>query len=90
MKITMATYLPARFRVAKAAMKPTVATILEIVMCQVLSLNLPEDQDTAMVIKPAIRYGGHVRTSVIVLLKPRVLTTVGKKFYDCQQNPYYR
>lgn len=76
----MATYRPARLSVAKAATKPTVATDLDMVMCQVRSLNLPEDQDTAIVMKPAIRYGGHVRTSVMVLLKPRVFTTVGKKF----------
>jgi hypothetical protein len=40
---------------AQATRKPIVATILEMVMCHVRSLNFPEDQDTAMVTTPAIR-----------------------------------
>lgn len=49
---------------------------------QVLSLNLPEDHDQAMEMMPAIRYGGHVRTSVTVSLNPSVSTAVGKKFLN--------
>ena len=66
--------------VRHAARNPTVATALEAVMCQVRSLSLPLDQETAMVMAPARRYGGQVRTRVIVEEKPRVWTTVGKKF----------
>ena len=54
-KTTTATYQPARFKVAKAATKPTVATDLEMVVCQVRSLKCPDDHDTAMVTNPAIR-----------------------------------
>jgi hypothetical protein len=49
---------------------------------QVLSLNLPEDHDHPIEINPAIRYGGQVRTRVIVSLNPRVWTAVGKKFLN--------
>lgn len=74
---TIEVYLPTILSVAAAAIKPTTATALDAVMCQVLSLNLPEDQDTRMVTAPAIRYGGQVKTNVIVVLKLSVLTTEG-------------
>lgn len=35
-------------------------------------MDLPELQLHAMLIAPATRYGGHVRTSVMVCEKPRV------------------
>ena len=54
-KITMAMYRPATLIGAHATRKPTVATHLEMVMCHVLSLNLPEDHDTAIVTTPAIK-----------------------------------
>lgn len=54
-KITMETYRPAKFIVAAAEMKPTTATALDAVICHVRSLNLPDDQDTAMVTAPAMR-----------------------------------
>ena len=60
-----------------AMTKPTIATDLEAVMCQVRSLNLPDNQDTRIVLAPAMRYGGQVRTRVIVRPKSRVSTTVG-------------
>lgn len=70
-------YLPTVFSVAAAATNPTTATALEIVICQVLSLNLPEDHETRTVTAPAIRYGGHVRIKVMVVLKFSVFTTEG-------------
>lgn len=78
MKMTILRYLPTTLLegITQATTKPIVATALEMVMCHVLSLNLPEDQETAIVTKPAMRYGGQVRTKVIVSLKPRVSTTV--------------
>ena len=79
-KTTMAKYLTPVFRVAQASTKPVIAIIFATVMCHVRSLNLPELTDHAMEMKPAIRYGGQVRTSVIVVLKPKVSTAVGKKF----------
>lgn len=54
-KITMLVYRPAVSRVAAAATNPIVATVLERVMCHVRSLNLPEDQETRIVIAPAMR-----------------------------------
>lgn len=48
----------------------------------VLSLNFPDDQDHAMEITPATRYGGQVRTRVIVWLNPKVSMAVGKKFLN--------
>ena len=66
--------------VKHAATNPIVATALEMVMCHVRSLNLPLLHETAIVTAPAIKYGGHVRTRVIVSLNPSVWTTVGKKF----------
>lgn len=47
---------------------------------QVRSLNRPDDHDHAIEMAPAIRYGGHVSTSVISWLNPSVLMAVGKKF----------
>ena len=76
-KMTIDTYRPARSRVAAAAANPTVATALEMVICQVRSLNRPEDQETITVMTPAMRYGGQVRTRVTVVLRPSVSTTVG-------------
>lgn len=45
-------------------------------------MNLPDDQDQAIEITPAMRYGGQVSTKVIVWLNPRVSTAVGKKFLN--------
>lgn len=47
-------------------------------MCHVRSLNLPEEMPMAMPTTPATREGGAVSTSVMVVLKPRDDTTVGK------------
>jgi hypothetical protein len=68
------------FKVAVPTMKPTIATAFESVMCQVRSLKRPDDQDTATDTKAEMRYGGQVKTRVIVRLKPNVCTTVGRKF----------
>ena len=76
----MAKYLAPVFKVAQPVMKPTIATDLAIVMCHVRSLCFPELMAHMMDMKPAIRYGGHVSTSVIVVLNPSVSTAVGKKF----------
>ena len=73
----MEIYLPTVFNVAAAATNPTTATALETVMCQVLSLSLPEDHETRIVTAPAIKYGGQVKTNVIVVLKFSVFTTEG-------------
>jgi hypothetical protein len=43
-------------------------------------LKRPDDQDTATDTKAEMRYGGQVKTRVIVRLKPNVCTTVGRKF----------
>jgi hypothetical protein len=65
---------------AVPTMKPTIATALDRVMCQVRSLKRPDDHETRTDITPAMRYGGHVSTSVMVVENPSVLTTVGRKF----------
>jgi hypothetical protein len=54
-KMTIAVYRPATLMGAEATRKPTTATHLEMVMCHVRSLNLPEDHETAIVTAPAIR-----------------------------------
>ena len=61
-------------------MKPNTAIALAIVICQVRSFHRPDDQDQKTEMIPAIRYGGHVKRRVMVVLNPRVLTAVGKKF----------
>lgn len=81
-KIIIATYLAATLVVLILKMKPTIAITFETVICQVRSLYLPELQQTRILVKQAKRYGGHVRTRVIVVLKPKVLTTLGKKFLN--------
>jgi hypothetical protein len=62
-----------------AMIKPITAITSPRVMCQVRSCRRPELQPTMMPAAPARRNGGHVMTSVMVVLKPRVFTTVGKK-----------
>jgi len=74
--IKQATYRPAVLRVAAAMANPRMATTKPAVMCQVLSCNFPEDQPMAKPPTPASRKGGHVMTSVMVVLKPSVLTTL--------------
>ena len=59
-------------------MKPMMATIMDMVMCQVRSLRLPDEYANRTEAAAAVRYGGHVMTNVIVDEKPRVLMTVGK------------
>ena len=59
-----------------------IARAFERVMCHVRSLNRPEDQETRTEAKVATRKGGQVRTRVMVVLKPRVFTTVGMKFLN--------
>jgi hypothetical protein len=61
--------------------KPTVAIPIMTVMCQVRSLNLPDEMPTQMPTTPATSEGGAVSTRVIVVLKPSDETTVGKNFY---------
>lgn len=64
------------FSVAGAIAKPMIATVLLTVMCHVRSFHLPDVIEMRMVTKPATRYGGQVSTRVIVVSKPRVLTTL--------------
>ena len=85
-KRTIAKYRAPILSVAVPTMKPMIATALDPVMCQVRSLKRPDDQETRTDITPAMRYGGHVRTSVIVVEKPRVFTTVGRKFLKPLEN----
>jgi hypothetical protein len=61
-------------------MKPAAAIPIITEMCQVRSLSFPDEMPTAMPTKPATREGGAVRTSVMVVLKPRDDTTVGKNY----------
>lgn len=68
------------FSVAHASTNPKTAIALATVICHVLSFFRPECHDQITETMPAIRYGGHVSTSVISLLKPSVCTAVGKKF----------
>lgn len=72
----IAKYLTPVFKVAQPRTKPAIAINFETVMCHVRSLKRPEEIDQAMDIAPAIRYGGQVRTSVIVVLKPSVLADI--------------
>ena len=58
----IAKYFAPVFRVAQPTIKPIIATPLAIVICHVRSLKYPELQAYGIVIMPAIRYGGHVRT----------------------------
>lgn len=78
----IAKYRAPMFNVPHATANPTIASNLEIVTCQVLSLKWPDDHETATEVKVARRYGGQVRTRVIVELKPSVSTTVGMKFLN--------
>lgn len=57
---------------------PTTAIPIMTVMCHVLSLNLPDEMPMHMPTTPATSDGGAVKTNVMVVLKPRDLTTVGK------------
>ena len=81
-KTHMEKYLAPVLSVAQPSTKPKMATALAAVMCQVRSLKRPLDQDQAILMAPAIRYGGQVSTRVIVSVKPRVSTAVGKKFLN--------
>jgi hypothetical protein len=78
---TMAKYRTPMLSELAPIMNPIMATDFDAVMCQVRSLNFPDSHETRMVDAPAIKYGGHVRTRVMVSLKPRVSTTVGN--FDC-------
>jgi hypothetical protein len=49
------------------------------VICQVRSCIRPELQPVMIPATPAKRNGGHVKTRVMVVLKPRVLTTLENK-----------
>ena len=71
-----ATYFPAVFIVATATAKPRIATLRPAVMCHVRSCSLPDDQPMSKPPAPASKNGGQVMTSVIVVEKPRVLTTL--------------
>lgn len=77
-------YRAATFIVAQDMMKPISAAPIHTVMCQVLSLYFPDVKPTTTPNNPEIRYGGHVKTSVMVRLKPRLPTTVGKKLLKLQ------
>ena len=77
-------------KVAQETTNPTNAVPMQAVICQARSLNLPEEIPTRMPKAPDTRYGGHVKTRVTVLSKPRLPTTVGKKLQICQylSRPY--
>lgn len=75
-KMKQATYLPAVFRVAAAIANPRTATERPAVICHVRSCKRPDDQPINRPPAPARRKGGQVMTSVMVVLKPRVLTTL--------------
>jgi hypothetical protein len=72
-KTNMAKYRTPVFRVEQPRTKPVIAINFATVMCHVRSLYRPEDIDQRIETMPAIRYGGQVRTRVIVVLKPSVL-----------------
>src|SRR5262245_25523703 len=72
-------YRAAVFIVAQEIMKPTRAAPMQIVICQVRSLNFPDVRPMMIPKNPETRYGGHVSANVTVRLKPRLPTTVGKK-----------
>jgi hypothetical protein len=61
-------------------MKPTAASPIITEMCQVRSLNFPDEMPTTMPTTPATREGGAVSTRVMVVLKPNDDTTVGKNY----------
>lgn len=79
---TIAKYRTPRFNEPQAKAKPMHAISFEIVMCHVRSLNLPDEYETRTDTKVATKKGGQVRTSVMVVLYPSVLTTVGIKFLN--------
>jgi hypothetical protein len=70
------------FSVAHPKTKPEMVIDLAMVMCHVRSFIRPEFHDQYTENAPAIKYGGQVRTGVIVVLNPRVSSSVGKKFMD--------
>ena len=74
-----ATYRAAMFKVDAAMTKPVKATPMPAVICHVLSLKRPELMPYRGPMIAAATKGGHVRTRVMVWLKPSVPTTVGKK-----------
>ena len=55
---------------------PMIAMVRPTVMCHVRSWYRPELHPKRMPAAPAKMKGGQVRTSVMVVLKPRVLTTL--------------
>lgn len=75
-KMKQAIYRPAVFNVLAAMTNPTMATRSPPVICQVRSCMRPELHPVRMPATPAMMNGGQVKTSVIVLLKPRVFTTL--------------
>lgn len=83
-KRKQAMYRAAMSSVAQEMMKPTSAAPILAVMCHVLSFSLPDDQPTATPTTAETRYGGHVSTRVMVLLKPKLPITVGKKLLNEQ------
>lgn len=76
----IAKYFAPVLRVANPSTKPNTATALATVICQVLSFQRPDDHDQKTEMIPAIKYGGQVKSKVMVVLKPSVSTAVGKKF----------
>lgn len=79
-KMKHATYRAAVFKVAAASAKPAMATLRPAVMCHVLSCQRPELQPKNMPAAPANINGGQVMTRVIVVLKPKVLTTLAVNY----------
>lgn len=75
-KMKQATYRPAVFNVLAATTKPMIETRSPAVMCHVRSCLRPELHPIAMPAAPAKMNGGHVKTRVIVLLNPKVFTTL--------------
>ena len=66
--------------VTALTIKPTVAMPIITVMCQVRSLNFPDEMPTQIPTTPATSEGGAVSTRVIVVLNPSDDTTVGKNY----------
>ena len=79
-----AMYRATVFMIAQAMKNPPIASPMLPEMWYVLSLYLPEDRPTTKPKNPDTRYGGQVKTRVIVRLKPRVPSTVGKKLLKPQ------
>lgn len=75
-KMKQATYLPAVLRVAAAIAKPRMATERPAVICHVRSWRRPDDQPIKRPAAPARRKGGQVMTSVMVVVNPKVFTTL--------------